>query len=259
MNRNHFKPMISVKLILSLVLTGFILSLSGCIHSNGRLQTPEGLQLTSPVSSIPTVSTASPVLSTSTPQQTPTTQAPVLTQPPAAPFIEESKTVNGLEIHLSNIRRSENKLYVDICFPVLDKEDWSLRQLSLQYDGNDMRDWGGLVIDPIIPAADGKPGRRCDMVYFFLPDTVNLADFTISVISINAPPREGQTCQRSNAVQPKLDARGIKVVCQEGEGFAGYKILSKPVDMSQNEATQLVLEAVDFTITGPWEFHIHLK
>lgn len=173
-------------------------------------------------------------------------------------YVEQVKTAHGIEIHLKNIRHVDNLLKTDICFPLPDNEDWMLNQLSLQYDGIEVSDWGGIVIEPIIPAENGKPGMRCDMVYFSLPQSVSLSEFTITVISIWAPAREGSACQRANIVQQKLAQQGIQAVCQEGNGIVGYQIVDKPASMSHEEAQKILLEEQFFTIKGPWEFNIRL-
>ena len=174
------------------------------------------------------------------------------------PGSEQVKSANGIEIRLKNVRRANGKLEADLCFSMPDNDDWMLRRLSLHYGGNEqIGDWGSLVIPPIVPAANGQPGRRCDSIYFFVPDSAVLAEFTITVHSIDAYPREGQMCARIDSVQQKLDALKIKVVCTSGDHQDGYQIVEKPASMSQTDAETLAGEVIDLTIKGPWEFIIH--
>ncbi len=163
-----------------------------------------------------------------------------------------------MEITLNNVRRDGKWLRADICFPVLDGEDWMLNHISFRNKEFETRDHHGLVIDPIIPAKDGKPGRRCDMVGFDLGETVDLSEFTITVYSIYAPPREGGTCTRAEIVTRALAEQGIKVACVEREGFEGYQILEKPDSMSETEANQRIMDVMWYVIKGPWEFNARL-
>lgn len=172
-----------------------------------------------------------------------------------------SQNINGIEITVHNIRRGDNRLKADICFPVLDSEDWMLNQIVLRYDGKEIRNSGGLLIDPYIPAANGQPGRRCDMVYFSVSDEEEISEFTISVISIYAPPQEGGMCERVDEIQKQLDKQdsGIKLICQEANGMAGYHIVAKPDAISEEDARKTIMNAINHTIQGPWEFTVRLK
>ena len=177
------------------------------------------------------------------------------------PILKLSQTVNGIEIHASNIRRETNKLTTDICFQMPNNEDWMINQIALRYEGKEIKDWEGSLIEPILPATITQLGRRCDAVSFNLSDNTSLSEFTIIVFSIYAPPREGETCERINYVQKKLDEQlsGIKVKCQEINGLATYQVLAKPASMSEDEVRKVVSSNEFFTIEGPWEFTIHLK
>ena len=176
----------------------------------------------------------------------------------ANPGSEQVKTANRIEIHLKNVRRANGKLEADLCFSMPDNEDWMLRKLSLRYAGSEqIGDWGSLIIPPIVPAANGQPGRRCDSIYFYVPDSADLSEFTITVYSIDAYPREGMMCTRIESVQQKLDALKIKMVCTSGDHSDSYQIVEKPASMSETEAQTLAMEIIDRTIKGPWEFTIH--
>jgi hypothetical protein len=194
-------------------------------------------------------------------QQTPTVAMDVDQAPTSGATMVLSQNVNGIEITVHNIRRGDNMLKADICFPVLDSEDWMLNQLALQCNGKEIRDWGGSLIDPIIPAMNGQPGKRCDMVYFSVSDQEQISDFTISVLSIYAPPREGGMCERIDSIQKQLDKQesGLKINCQEGNEMAGYQIVAKPDTMSEGEARIVIMDVINRTIQGPWEFFVRLK
>jgi hypothetical protein len=194
-------------------------------------------------------------------ENTPTVIHTIDQVPTSGAMMVLSQNVNGIEITAHNIRRGENMLKADICFPVVDSEDWMINQIALQYNGKEIRDWGGSLINPIIPAGNGKQGRRCDMVYFSVPDQEEISEFTINVISIYAPPREGGMCERIDTIQKQLDRQdsGIKIKCQEGNGMAGYQIVAKPDTVGEEEAQKIIMNAMNHTIQGPWKFTVRLK
>jgi hypothetical protein len=209
----------------------------------------------------PTIETTTTDLATATPT---ITQLPLPTETPELsiiPFIEQAKPVHGLELNLANIRRGEGMLKADICFPMIDGQDWMLERLTFKYDGNEINDWGGILIEPIIPAVNGQPGRRCDTVYFFLADNISLSKFAITVRSIFAPPREGQACDRMNEIKHYLNekAPGFMVKCQENDGVSSIEIADKPISMSEDEAQRLLYAAYNNRIDGPWDFVINIK
>ncbi len=214
------------------------------------------------VTSRPQVSTASKTPEPTKPlEQTPTVIGAIDQMPTSGAMMVLSQKVNGIEITAHNIRRGDNQLKADICIPIVDSDDWMLNQISLQYNGKEIKDWGGSLIDPYIPASDGQPGRRCDMVYFAVSDQEEITEFTISVISISAPPREGGMCERIDTIQKQLDAQnsGIKLACQEGNGMAGYHFLTKPDAMSENEARIVVMNVMNRVTQGPWNFLVRLR
>lgn len=192
------------------------------------------------------------------PSATPTPVPTVTPTLPSEPFFENAKTINGMKITLNNIRRDGKWLNADICFPVLDGEDWMLNHISFSNGEIDTRDHSSIVIEPIIPAKDGIPGRRCDTVMFDLGEAVDLSEFTITVHSIYAPPREGGTCDRAKIVAQKMAEQGIKIACVQEDNFDGFQVVEKPASMSEAEAGQLVMDAMWYVIKGPWMFNARL-
>jgi hypothetical protein len=247
-------------LIISVLLLFFIMveyipnSSNSLIKQNEvTLTIDDTVHIASPTITAESINTIVPIKTVAT-----NTIAPDLT---INPIMNLSQTINGIEIHASNIRREINRLTTDICFQMPNNEDWMINQVALRYENVEIKDWEGSLIEPILPAADTQPGRRCDAVSFNLSDTINLSSFTITVFSIYAPPREGETCERINYVQKKLDEQssGIKVKCQESNGLATYQVLAKPASMSDDDVRKIVSGNEFFTIEGPWVFTVNLK
>lgn len=246
----HFSIIVSI-----LLLTGCDVSL-GYWRARATDLLSDQPQQAVPVPTLPPAATK--MVTLAVPSTTPTPAPTATPTLPSEPFFENSKTVNGIEITVNNIRREKNELEADICFPVLDGEDWMLHKLSFLYGNTTTSDYEGLVIDPIIPAENGIPGRRCDTIYFSLPEYVDLSEFTITVHSIYAPPREGGTCARAEIVAQRLAEQGIKAACVQEENFEGYQVVEKPASMSEAEAGQLLMDAMWYVIKGPWEFNARL-
>ena len=59
-------------------------------------------------------------------------------------------------------------------------------------------------------------------------------------------------------IQQTLSERGIGITldCPVVDGVASLQIVSKPPEMSQEEAEQLVFSDEFYTVRGPWSFPI---
>ena len=114
-----------------------------------------------------------------------------------------------------------------------------------------------------VSAAEAQPPRRCDHLLFEQPtDPFTFARLEIE--RITASPSEGGVCDPAylNKVQRALDIRqtGITVDCFIQEGSSGLNVVSKPENMTAEEAfaivySQEVMEEVN-GIRGPWAFDL---
>ena len=199
---------------------------------------------------------------------------------------------DGVELTVSNFRRDGNFLLADVCFAFPDKGDWTIWSASLRYEEIVIRDYSSVPIDVRLPEVDGtqtvitfangaknhhsEPARegdmggRCDTLSFELPSDYRAHKYVMTIDSIAAAPREGESCNRDalDKVQAAVNrqSEGINVGCVAqsigGGTVEGFAVLGRPPGMAQEQAESIVfgqevfLEA--FGRQGPWTFVVPL-
>jgi len=172
-------------------------------------------------------------------------------------------------VRASNPRTLDDRLLVDVCFNLIDEGDWIVRDAVLRLDQPDVipliaYDSSTLIsIRPFTSDSEGAhTGERCDVLEFPLEPGAVPANPVLSVLSLEAYPREGQDCEMyMEKVQPLLTARdtGILIACEPVSHASGnVTVVSRPDDMSLEAAQALVYQAFQDTITlrGPWDFDL---
>jgi len=204
-----------------------------------------------------------------------------------------SQQADGVELTASNFRRDGNYLLADVCFEFPDNGDWSIWSASLRYEETLVQDYSSVPIEVRFPEVDetqtvvtfangrksvhselaskGDMGGRCDTLSFELPADSKPHAYVLTIDSIAAAPREGESCTPAalERVKAAVNSRsaGITVGCvsQSTEGGAGegFVILGMPAQMAQDQAETIVfgqdvfLEA--FGRRGPWTFAVSLN
>jgi hypothetical protein len=92
------------------------------------------------------------------------------------------------------------------------------------------------------------------------PDAV-LSNVTVSIGALAAVPREGEYC---SVYMPKIQqamlerGTGITLDCVDVNGVPTMQITSRPPDMTQEQAEQIVYSDEFYTVKGPWVFTFNL-
>jgi len=183
-------------------------------------------------------------------------RTPLPTQPPATAY-PLSAQAQVFAVTAGNFLTNGDKLDVDVCILIPDTQDWMIDQASLQVGGTQIPLSAGALLEYKPAASDGTPGRRCDRLSFNLPVDIDISEAILTVQSIAAPPREGQTCKfLLETVQKILDERnsGIKIACTEGPGYSDARVVRKPDTMSQAQAEQVAFSREYYSVEGPWTF-----
>ena len=177
------------------------------------------------------------------------TQQPAATSPALARFAVEAR----------NFRQVEDQLWVDVCYLLPDTQDWMIGEAFLQVAGEKMPISGG-SLNLYQPAGEnGASGRRCDTLTFDIFSGLQAQDALLMINTMQAYPREGQYCDYlMNIVQPTLQARqtGIQLACDEGPGYSNGKVISKPAEMTQQQAEQIAFSSEYYSVSGPWSFPV---
>ncbi len=177
-----------------------------------------------------------------------------------------AQTVNGIEITASNLRRSGNLIFVNVCYPLPDKKDWQLREVTLEYGDWIIREYGvEWIQDTGYPATDTTQGQRCVKLKFAADQHPGYSGWhRLTIDVLYAEPGEGEYCTTYlEEIQQALDERGtgITVKCSEPP-VGGVEIVDIPDGMNMEEANE-ILQSKDFrysfrAIQGPWIFEFFL-
>lgn len=168
---------------------------------------------------------------------------------------------NGIEVRADRAWRDGKQVNVDVCYTLLDSSDWSIWGASLQYADMILLDFGSTLLSVQEPV-EGQSGMRCDSISFInVPPDADLSSVTITVDAIAAPPRTEEYCSiYMPKIQQSMAERGIGIVlnCVDVNGVQSMQITSKPENMTQEEAEQIVYSDEYYTVKGPWSFTFNL-
>jgi hypothetical protein len=168
---------------------------------------------------------------------------------------------NGIEVRADRAWRDGKQVNVDVCYTLLDTSDWSVWGASLQYADMILPDFGSTLLSVQEPV-EGQSGMRCDTLSFInVPPDADLSSVTITVDAIAAPPRTEDYCSiYMPKIQQSMAERGIAIVlnCVDVNGVQSMQITSKPDNMTQEEAEQIVYSDEYYTVKGPWSFTFNL-
>ena len=178
----------------------------------------------------------------------------------AAPAVM-SQLSSGIEVRADRAWRDGKQVNVDVCFTLLNESDWSIWSASLQYAGASILDFQSAMLS-IQEPVEGQNGQRCDTLSFFnVPPDADLSNVIVTIDAIAALPRNEEYCTiYMPKIQQSLNERGIAIVldCPVVDGVQTMQIVSKPENMSVEEAEQLVYSPEYYTIQGPWSFNFNL-
>ena len=172
-----------------------------------------------------------------------------------------SQLTSGIEVRADRAWRDGKQVNANVCFTLLDSSDWSISGATLQYSGGAITDFASTMVSLQEPV-EGQSGLRCDTLSFLnIPPDADLTSVTITVDAIAAPPRAEDYCSiYMPKIQQALNDRAIAITlgCVDSNGVQVMQILSRPDNMSQEEAEQIVYSDEFYTVKGPWAFTFNL-
>jgi hypothetical protein len=181
----------------------------------------------------------------------PTVQATV-----AAP----NQVTGGIEVRMDRAWRDGKNVNANVCFTLPDSSDWSIWKASLSYGGQVLQEYG-TTLASLQEAVNGQAGLRCDTLTFVVPPDADLSAATVAIDSIAPTLRADDYCTiYMPKIQQTLAERGIAIVleCVDVGGTLSMQITSKPPDMTQEQAEQIVYSDEFYAIKGPWTFSFNL-
>lgn len=192
--------------------------------------------------------------------------------PTATPFIDASyptaqanvgvpqQTASGVEVRVERGWVEGKNVNADVCYTMPDASDWSIWAASLTYGGTVLQEYGTTLLS-LQEAANGQPGLRCDTLTFVVAPDADLSNALVTIEAIGAAPRPEDYC---DIYMPKIQqamlerGTGISLDCVDVNGALTMQIVSKPADMSQEQAEQIVFSDEFYTVKGPWSFPFNL-
>ncbi len=178
-----------------------------------------------------------------------------------APQSNTSLTVSGFTVNLQRAWRDGKQVNADICFALPDNSDWTIWEAHLDFAGQSVSDFSTDMLSKQV-ATQGNPGTRCDELGFYVPPDADLSAASLTIQSLGAYPSQDEYCSLYlPKIQQTLNDRGvaIKLNCADVNGAMTMQITSKPNNMSQDEAEQMVYSDEFYTVSGPWTFPVTLS
>jgi hypothetical protein len=171
-----------------------------------------------------------------------------------------NQTASGIEVRMDRAWRDGKNVNANVCFTLPDASDWTIRSANLNYGGQVLQEYGTTLVSLQEPT-NGQAGLRCDTLTFVVPPDADLSAAIIIIDSIAPTLRADDYCTiYMPKIQQTLAERGIGIVldCVDVGGTLSMQITSKPPDMTQEQAEQIVYSDEFYAIKGPWTFSFNL-
>lgn len=172
-----------------------------------------------------------------------------------------NQSASGIEVRMERASVEGKNVNAEVCFTLPDQSDWSIWSASLNYGGVVLQEYGTTWVSLQEPA-EGQAGLRCDTLTFIVSPDADLSNATIVIDSIATTPREGEYCSvYMPKIQQAMHERGVGIVldCVDVNGLLTMQIISKPPEMTQEQAEQIVYSDEFYTVKGPWSFSFNLS
>ncbi len=173
-----------------------------------------------------------------------------------APQSAATQSVSGFTVIMQRAWRDGKQVNADVCFTLPDASDWTIWDAVLTYGDQTTNEFSSAFVSRQ-DASGGQPAQRCDQLSFFVPPDADLSAAQLSINSLGAYPSNEDFCSLyMPKIQQAMDSRGtgIKLNCVDVNGTPAMQIVSKPADMTQDQAEQMVYSDEFYTVKGPWTF-----
>jgi hypothetical protein len=169
-----------------------------------------------------------------------------------------SQSASGFNVRLDRAWRDGKQVYADVCFTVPDASDWTIWAAHFDYGSESVAEFSTSMVSQT-DATGGQAAERCDEISFYVPPDADLSSATLTVESVGAYPTGDEYCSLyMPKIQQSLQEKGIGITleCSDVGGVMTMQITSKPDNMSQEQAEQLVFSDEFYTVKGPWSFPV---
>ncbi len=178
-----------------------------------------------------------------------------------APQVNDNQNIGGFTVSLQRAWRDGKQVYTDVCYTLPDPSDWTVWSAQFNYQDQSITQFGATLLSKQA-ATTGQPGQRCDELNFYIPPDADLSAASLTIQSLGVQPTQDQYCSLyMPKIQDALKTRGIAITLEctpDANGVQSMHIASKPADMTQETADQIVYSDEFFTVKGPWTFPVSL-
>jgi hypothetical protein len=171
----------------------------------------------------------------------------------------QEQEANQVKVSVSNIVRQDTRAFVKVCMQRLDMDEpLDFGTVSLEYpDGRAENFFVNMETDPVEKS-------RCLVLEFVgVPVDASSGNWKLTMEWVGfVAPDEGTECtayQRRAQQNDQVQKNGIKFSCNSMSGSAEIKIVSKSTHLSDQQAMDILNQAVSGVIQGPWVFEIPVK
>lgn len=173
----------------------------------------------------------------------------------------QTQQAQGITFTASNFHAEKNHVFVDVCYDLPGKDVWDVNAATLYYGENETGNFA--VHETSIDVAKDKPqkGFRCLRLDFYdIKADADLSNLTLVIGNIGQiAPAEGHECEeylvRINE-NMKITEAGIEVVCDQSPSGTQIKFVSSRNHLSEEDANQIILEAMFNQVNGNWTFMV---
>ncbi len=180
------------------------------------------------------------------------------------PASQTLKNQEGFSLELTYANRVGDFVRAEFCYKLPTNEDWQVgkfgRGITLTAGESIYTvSHGGLSLKESPVNTQGE--KRCSYVDFDVPKEQKLGEVTITVDRLMTSLPEVYDCKKAQQKLEKSNkGKDIVVNCKIGDHSSGFDIVNKPMDMSNEKASELAIdEGFSSTIYGPWKFFIKIE
>lgn len=149
---------------------------------------------------------------------------------------------------------NNGKTIVVACFDYPNNADWLPHGVLVNGDESIPIE-GGALINPTDPATSDS-NHRCYNLTFSKEIRGQRAIFVIDKVQTTIPESLTQDMCLDAEKKIQIDYPDFSFSCDIGNHGIGYIIRSLPSEMNENQAYQIINDALTDTVHGPWELEV---
>ncbi|MCC6259941.1 MAG: hypothetical protein IT311_03670 [Anaerolineales bacterium] len=171
----------------------------------------------------------------------------------------QSVSANNITASLISVEASATQVKSEICIDLPNNGDW-LPYASIEIKGESFPA-DGVTLQNAKDPNTYKNSYRCYEFSFSVSVPSDTTELKINIEKLQINLSESLTTEMCAEAERKIQATysDFSFSCEFGNHGIGFNILEKPQEMTEDQANQLIFEALTERIEGPWEFTYALQ